>query len=265
MRTRIPIFLIAVFLLGPTPAIAQLSPEILTDSYLLRAEQAIRDGDKDRARAEIDKIILLQKEHELDLSEEFHFRYAKTAAAAALPEQALEAVVKYLTAAGRDSQHYIEALELMNKAQDAIEGRKDSQVALRPENLCLSSQPRKLETITAPCLHRRARRRRGARCGTRKSFFETATVEEVTACLDAGADPKARDKYKWTPLHLAAGYNKNPAVIQALINAGADPKAQNSLKWTPLHWAAGSNENPDVTKILIAAGADLEVRGKIWK
>ena len=26
-----------------------------------------------------------------------------------------------------------------------------------------------------------------------KEYFQTATVENVTACLDAGADPKARD------------------------------------------------------------------------
>ena len=33
--------------------------------------------------------------------------------------------MKYLTATGREGRHYVEALELMNKAQDAIEGRKE--------------------------------------------------------------------------------------------------------------------------------------------
>ena len=97
--------------------------------HLLRAEQAIRDGDKDRARAEIDKITLLQKELELDLVEEFHFRLAKAAGMVDLSEQALESVTKYLTATGREGQHYVEALELMNLVQDEIAGRKAPQVA----------------------------------------------------------------------------------------------------------------------------------------
>ena len=46
-----------------------------------------------------------------------------------LPEQALEAIEKYLTMAGREGPHYVEALQLMNQAQDAIEGRKEPQAA----------------------------------------------------------------------------------------------------------------------------------------
>ena len=47
--------------------------------------------------------------------------------------------------------------------------------------------------------------------GNTQAYFETATVEDVTACLDAGV----------TPLHWAAFRNPNPAVIEALIAAGA--------------------------------------------
>ena len=126
MRT---VFLSSLILLGVTSAYAQLPPEILVDSYLLRAEQAIGGGDSSRARAEIDRIILLQKEHELDLDEEFHFRYGKAAFTADLPEQAHEAVVKYLTLAGREGRHYVEALGLMNRAQQAIEGQQEPQSA----------------------------------------------------------------------------------------------------------------------------------------
>ena len=94
---------------------AQLPPEILANSHLLRAETAIRDGDTVRARAEIDKITLLQKENELELSEEFHFRYAKAAATAELAKQELAGVESYLLAAGRNGQHYVEALVLLNR------------------------------------------------------------------------------------------------------------------------------------------------------
>ena len=95
-----------------------------------------------------------------------------------------------------------------------------------------------------------------------EEYFQTATVENVTACLDAGADPKARDKYKWTPLHWAAMYNENPMVIEALLAAGADLESRENtlLGGTPLHWAAAQNENPAVIKALLAAGAALESR-----
>ena len=272
MRTRILSLLIVVLLLGATPAMAQLPPEVLADAHLLRAEQSIRDGDPTRTRAEIDKIIVLQKEHKLDLSEEFHFRSAKVAAAAGLPDQALEAVVKYLAAAGRDGPHYVEALELMNQTQDEIAGRKVPQAAAP------GSPPPTIETPTETLLetgdtadgHKEqvsvvdpsgtpeapAMPECDLSAWNTKGYFKTATSREVTACFDIGADPNARNKYKSTPLHNAALFNENPAVVQALIKAGADPNARNNIKRTPLHNAAGSNENPAVVQALIKAGAD---------
>ncbi len=53
-------------------------------------------------------------------------------------------------------------------------------------------------------------------------YFQTAALEEVTASLDAGADPKARDAIGLTPLHWAAVRNENLAVIGALLDAGSD-------------------------------------------
>ena len=100
-----------------------------TDAYLLQAEQAIRDGNPTRALAAINNILDLQNEYELDVLDDFHFRYAKAADSVDLPEQALEAVVRYLATAGRDGEYYVEALELMNTVQDEIEGREDAQVS----------------------------------------------------------------------------------------------------------------------------------------
>ena len=77
MRTVITNVVVSVLLGSFTGAAAQLPPEIMADSYLLRVEQAVRDGDQAQARAVIQKILELQKEHELDLPDEFHFRYAK--------------------------------------------------------------------------------------------------------------------------------------------------------------------------------------------
>ena len=115
MRQMITGFFIPALLGFFTVASAQLPPEIRADAYLLQAEQAIRNGDSFRAQAAIQNILHLQTEHELDLSGEFHFRYAKVADAVDLSDQALESVLKYLVASGREGQHYVEALTLMNK------------------------------------------------------------------------------------------------------------------------------------------------------
>ena len=64
----------------------------------------------------IQNIRNLQEQHELDLPDEFHFRYAKAADVLDMPDQALESVVKYLAVSGREGQHYLEALALMNMA-----------------------------------------------------------------------------------------------------------------------------------------------------
>ncbi len=132
-------------------------------------------------------------------------------------------------------------------------------------------------------------------------FFKTASVEVVTACLKAGADPKARDEKGQIPLHLAAAYTDHPGVIVALIRAGADLRAVGSYGSTPLHSAAARpqlttiptlappcwrpvltrgvgafghsgltpletaaefNTNPDVLATLIQAGADPNSKAK---
>ena len=91
-----------------------------------------------------------------------------------------------------------------------------------------------------------------------EEFFKTATVEDVTACLAAGADPDAvSDVLEYRPLHLVARDNENPAVLQTLVAAGADVGATDWGGDTPLHLAAGSNENPAVLQTLVAAGADV--------
>ena len=276
MRAMISGVLILI-LWGAVPALAQLPPEIQADAYLLRAEQAIGEGDQARARAEIDKIILLQKEYELDLADEFHFRYAQVASAADLPEQAQEAVMKYLTLAGREGKHYRESLELMNQAQDAIEASKEpweasneptpqaqqaKQVLVetqvdaggspegQEEKQSLFNADETIEVQAVPDCTK----------WNTAGYFSAATVKSVTACLAAGSGPMMRDRWESTPLHTAAKWEKNPAVFEALIEAGADPMARDDDKNTPLHYAAMHNENPAVTETLLKAGADLAAR-----
>ena len=300
MHTIIPSILTLFLLLESNPALAQLPPDIAADAHLLRAEQAVRDGDSARARIEIGKINLLQMEHELDLSEEFHFRAAKAAAAAGLPERVMEAIVEYLTAVGRGGPRYVEALELLNQAQDEIAARTEPQVTSPG-----SSSPPPVSQIPIevqsekrylPEDARTTKTKTVLKCNlsnwNTEAFFKIATVDDVKTCIAAGADLNVRDDrgitplhwavsqsenpsvvgvlfkataeahadWHWTNLHRALLFNEAPSVVRALLATGADPKARTALERAPLHWAAQFNTNPAVVKALLEVGVDPNAR-----
>lgn len=62
------------------------------------------------------------------------------------------------------------------------------------------------------------------------------------------------------PLYLAAGQNKNSAVIEVLLSAGANVNMKVELSLTPLHVATAYNEDPAVTETLLSAGADINAK-----
>ena len=101
---------------APGPAF-ELPPEIQADRYLLQAEQAVRDGDAAGARAAMERLEALGREHGLEMAPEDHFRYAQAWAAAGEAERAMAAAVRYLRIGGREAEHYTEALELLNRAE----------------------------------------------------------------------------------------------------------------------------------------------------
>ena len=117
MRGVVGSVLIAVSLGSFTEAAAQLPPEIMADRYLVQAERLMKEKDFKAALEAMEKIVALQKEHDLKLPDGFHFKYAQIAMSAGLLDAAIDAVSRYLVAAGRTGKFYREALELLDQAE----------------------------------------------------------------------------------------------------------------------------------------------------
>ena len=115
----------------------QLPPDMEADRFLLLAESAIEEQDFARAKTAMDRILELQAEHDLELPEQFPFRYAQVLDRLGLYDEARESATRYLTQVGRDSEFYREALELLNAAEagkDAAEAARRRAVERR-ENI----------------------------------------------------------------------------------------------------------------------------------
>ena len=273
---------------------SQLPPEIMADRYLLKAEQAVRDQDFEVARLAMEQLQAVREEHGLEPAPEDHFRYAKAWEAARVPEQAMEAAVRYVQLRGQEAEHYTEALELMNRVESAQTGPADgvsgegrvaptvshlpadvtaeparSQPSERPQPATIAANAREFVSIPAPDIKPQLPERFGGgarsqtaapavdceRWGT-DGYFRTATVADVRACLEAGADPHAKERLDWRPLHYAAWHSEDPGIIQVLLAAGANPNATDLVGWTPLHFAASYSEHPEVVEALLAGGAN---------
>ena len=129
MRGVIGSILVPVWL-GLVTVSAQLPPEIMADRYLVRVERLMAEKNHKAALEMMDKIIELQKEHNLTLPEEFHFKYAQIAMSAGSTKAALDSVNKYLATAGREGQFYRQALELLDQVEQKQAEREKIQAAV---------------------------------------------------------------------------------------------------------------------------------------
>ncbi len=91
-------------------------------------------------------------------------------------------------------------------------------------------------------------------------LVRTGSAQQVQAAIAQGADVKALDANRQSSLHVAAQYNKDPAVIAVLAKAGADPNVKDVNGSTPLGLALESaHTSPDVVTALLQAGAAVNV------
>ena len=90
---------------------------------------------------------------------------------------------------------------------------------------------------------------------------ENRNLEVAATLLRAGANVNARGEAGRTPLHRAAANNPDPAVVRLLLEAGAEVNARGTLGRTPLHEAADWNSNPAIVTTLLEAGADANLPG----
>merc|ERR1719473_1287308 len=95
------------------------------------------------------------------------------------------------------------------------------------------------------------------------SATQKNNVALVKQLLQQGASPSAANPVGQTPLHIALLWG-NVECAEVLIEAGGNLDAQNNISGgTPLHMAAGSNKNPEGVRrcieLAVAAGADVEL------
>ena len=108
-----------------TVVAAELPPNIMVDKYLLQAEQLIGEQDYGSAFLVMNKIVALQRNHNLTAPDVFYFKYAQIALKAGAFQIALDAVKKYLVAAGQEGEFYREALELLNEAEQLLTAKQE--------------------------------------------------------------------------------------------------------------------------------------------
>ena len=138
-------------LLLPTPAMAiQLPPDIQADRYLLQVERAIREQNFQGAKTAMDAILELQEQHDLELPEEFSFKYADVLERLEIYGEAINFVTEYLTLTGRNGEFYLEALELLNAAEAAqIEARRKARAAAALARRRADEERRRAEAVVA--------------------------------------------------------------------------------------------------------------------
>lgn len=116
MANRIRRVVIIALFGSTTPSVAQLSPEDRVAEYQGRAEQLKAQKDYRAAADMMDMIVVLQREHDLILPAEFHFKYAQIALLAGRIGTAIYSATKYMQLAGKNGKNFQKARRLVDEA-----------------------------------------------------------------------------------------------------------------------------------------------------
>ena len=132
---------IGLALLAAVAGAAQLPPQVELDRLLLRAEQRIEEERFEEAVAALEEAGRLAHAEGLELPDGIWFRRASLALALGRPGDAVKFVTRYLQGADRDTDHYKDALELIEKAEAEVARREVvERVRPAPESLCKKNQ-----------------------------------------------------------------------------------------------------------------------------
>lgn len=90
------------------------------------------------------------------------------------------------------------------------------------------------------------------------SSASTGSLEVLNLLLEKGADGNACNKWRETPLLIAAN-NGHKAAVEALLKHGADPSLCSEAGWSALTFAAHKGYD-DIVALLLKAGAPVNCR-----
>ena len=111
---------LSILLAGLLIAAGQLPPEIMADRHRVRLDRLISENRHQEAYRLTSEIVEFYEEHDLELPHEFHFKQARIASSLGLPKEAITALHTYLNKAGKEGARYLDALELLDRAEEKL-------------------------------------------------------------------------------------------------------------------------------------------------
>ena len=96
--------------------------------------------------------------------------------------------------------------------------------------------------------------------GSRK-FFQNCTIEDVSMCLEKGADSNKSKNAKIVPLLNAARYAQDPEIIDILVDHGSDLTVTDKFGLTAMHYATYNDHVPHLMiGRLVGREADVSIQ-----
>lgn len=108
--------------------------------------------------------------------------------------------------------------------------------------------------------------KRGAEVDLNKAIILASSNENGARIIENLIKRGANVNYKddWSPLMMAARWNKNPNIIEVLIANGANINDKENGGMTAIQLAAYGNENPQVLESLIKHGGKVDYELLTW-